>query len=117
MDENSIKRIQPHSKKAEQSVIGAMLMDSDAISQIEPILTKDDFYVAQYGILYETILELYNENVPVDTITVPERLKSKGVPDEIGSASNIRMALFPILLIAFIVVGYAIYGIDRAKKN
>ncbi len=88
MDENSIKRIQPHSKKAEQSVIGAMLMDSDAISQIEPILTKDDFYIAQYGILYETILELYNENVPVDTITVPERLKSKGVPDEIGSASN-----------------------------
>ena len=89
MDENSIKRIQPHNKKAEQSVIGAMLMDPDAISQVEPLLTKDDFYVAQYGILFETIIELYNENVPADVITVPEKLKTKGVPEEIGSPANI----------------------------
>ena len=89
MDENSIKRIQPHNKKAEQSVIGAMLMDPDAISQVEPLLTKEDFYIAQYGILFETIIELYNENIPADVITVPERLKNKGVPEEIGSPANI----------------------------
>ena len=88
MDENSIKRIQPHNKKAEQSVLCAMLMDEDAISQVEPLLVKEDFYVAQYGIIYETILELYNENVTVDVITVPERLKQKGVPDEVGSPTN-----------------------------
>ncbi len=88
MDENSIKRIQPHNKKAEQSVLGAMLMDADAISQVEPILTKEDFYIAQYGIIYETIIELYNENITADVITVPERLKMKGVPDEVGSTQN-----------------------------
>ena len=88
MDENSIKRIQPHNKKAEQSVLCAMLMDVDAISQIEPLLVKEDFYIAQYGIIYETILELYNENVTVDVITVPERLRKKGVPEEVGSPAN-----------------------------
>lgn len=89
MDENSIKRIQPHNKKAEQSVIGAMLMDADAISQVEPLLTKEDFYIAQYGILYEAIIELYNENVPADIITLSEKLKSKNVPEEVGSPANI----------------------------
>ncbi len=88
MDENSIKRIQPHNKKAEQSVLGAMLMDADAISQVEPLLTKEDFYIAQYGIIYETIIELYNENITADVITVPERLKMKGVPEEVGSTQN-----------------------------
>lgn len=89
MDENSIKRIQPHNKKAEQSVIGAMLMDADAISQVEPLLTKDDFYIAQYGIIFEAIVELYNENVPADFVTLGEKLKSKNVPEEVGSPANI----------------------------
>ena len=53
MDENNIKRIQPHNVKAEKSVIGAMLMKPDAISQVEPLLVKDDFYIKKYGILYE----------------------------------------------------------------
>ena len=88
MDENSIKRIQPHNKKAEQSVLGAMLMEVDAISQVEPMLTKEDFYITQYGIIYETIVELYNQNMVADVITVPERLKEKGVPEEIGSPAN-----------------------------
>ncbi|MBE5932833.1 MAG: replicative DNA helicase [Lachnospiraceae bacterium] len=89
MDENSIKKIQPHNKKAEQSVIGAMLMDADAISQVEPLLTKDDFYIAQYGIIFEAIVELYNENVPADFVTLGEKLKSKNVPEEVGSPANI----------------------------
>ena len=44
MDENSIKRIQPHSDKAEQSIIGAMLMDRDAISEVGDMLVKEEFY-------------------------------------------------------------------------
>jgi len=82
MDENSIKRIQPHNKKAEQSVLGSMIMDNEVISVVEPLLSKEDFYIAQYGIIYETILELYNENIEADVITIPERLKSKNMGDE-----------------------------------
>ena len=89
MDENNIKRIQPHNVKAEKSVIGAMLMKPDAISQVEPLLVKDDFYIKKYGILYENIIEMYNENIPVDVITLPERLKSKGIPEEVAGSATI----------------------------
>ncbi len=85
MDENAIKRIQPHSKEAEQSVIGAMLMDRDVISDIESLLVKEDFYITQYGILYENMTELYREGKPVDVITLSEKLKTKDVPEEISS--------------------------------
>ncbi len=89
MDENNIRRIQPHSKEAEQSVIGAMLMDRDVISDIADLLSKDDFYNAQYGILYEAMVELYNEGMPVDMVTLNERLRMKEVPEEISSPTFI----------------------------
>lgn len=85
MDENSIRRIQPHNKEAEQSVIGAMLMDRDVISDVSDLLVREDFYNAQYGILYENMVELYNEGQPVDMVTLSERLKMKEVPEEISS--------------------------------
>lgn len=85
MDDNSIRRIQPHNKEAEQSVIGAMLMDRDVISDIADLLVKEDFYNAQYGILYENMVELYNEGKPVDMVTLVDRLKSKDVPEELSS--------------------------------
>ena len=53
MEEALVKRVLPHSVEAEQSVIGAMLMDRDAITIASEILTVDDFYQKQYGILFE----------------------------------------------------------------
>ena len=53
----------PHNAEAEQSVIGAMLMDRDAITIASEILTVDDFYQKQYGILFEAMVELYNEGM------------------------------------------------------
>jgi replicative DNA helicase len=87
MEENSIRRIQPHSTDAEKAVIGSMLMDRDAITDVNDILTKEDFYNAQYGILFEAMIELFNEGMDVDIITLTERLKAKNVPDEISSLS------------------------------
>ena len=84
MDENSIRKIQPHNKEAEQSVIGAMLMDRDVISDVADLLTREDFYNAQYGILYEAMVELYNEGKPVDMVTLRDYLKKKDVPEEIS---------------------------------
>ena len=66
MDETLLKRVMPHSAEAEQSVIGAMLMDRDAITIASEILTTEDFYQKQYGILFEAMVELYTENSPVD---------------------------------------------------
>ena len=66
VDENFIKRIQPHSEEAEKSVLGSMLMDRDAIVEAEDILVKEDFYQRQYGILFEAMIELYREGKAVD---------------------------------------------------
>ena len=85
MEEALIKRVMPHSLEAEQSVIGSMIMDRDAILTASEILVKDDFYHQQYGILFETITELFNGGSPVDLITLQEALREKNVPPEISS--------------------------------
>lgn len=89
MDENIIRRIQPHNNDAEKSVIGAMLMDRDVISDVADLLSREDFYNAQYGILFENMVELYNEGRPVDLVTLSDRLKMKDVPEDICSPSFI----------------------------
>ena len=80
MEEALVKRIMPHSLEAEQSVIGSMIMDRDAILTASEQLVKDDFYHQQYGILFETITELFNSGAPVDLITLQNRLREKNVP-------------------------------------
>lgn len=89
MEEALIKRTMPNSVEAEQSVIGSMLMDRDAIISASEYLLAEDFYHKQYGILFEAILELFNKNEPVDFITLQEKLKEKDVPPEISSLEYI----------------------------
>ncbi len=90
VDENFIKRIQPHSEEAEKSVLGSMLMDRDAIVDAEDILVKEDFYQRQYGILFEAMVELYQEGKPVDLITLQDKLKEKDVPEALSSLDFFR---------------------------
>lgn len=85
MDEKVLKRILPHSIEAEQCVIGSMIMDSDAILTAGEMLTGDDFYNKQYGILFETMLEVQEAGKPVDLVTLQNRLREKDVPPEISS--------------------------------
>ncbi len=90
MDEALIRRTLPHSLEAEQSVIGSMLMDRDAILTASEILTSEDFYQHQYGVIFDAIVELCNEGKPVDLITLQDRLKEKDLPPEISSMEYIR---------------------------
>ena len=85
MDEAIIKRILPHSIDAEKAVIGSMIMDADAVVAASEMITGDDFYQRQYGILFDAMVELYNEGKPVDVLTLQERLKMKDVPEEFSS--------------------------------
>ncbi|MGN1083703.1 MAG: replicative DNA helicase [Lachnospiraceae bacterium] len=82
MDEALIKRVMPHSTEAEQSVIGSMLLDREAIMTVVEMLSRDDFYNPMYGLLYEIISELFNEGKPADILTVQNRLKEKDAPPE-----------------------------------
>lgn len=90
MEENVLKRILPHSVEAEQSVIGSMIMDREAIVVATEIITADDFYNKQYGILFETMVELNDAGSPVDLVTLQNRLKEKDVPPEVSSLEFVR---------------------------
>jgi len=90
MDEALIKRVLPHSIEAEQAVVGSMLMDCDAILTSSEIITGDDFYQTAYGVIFDTVVEIYNEGKPVDLITLQERLREKDVPAEISSLEFVR---------------------------
>ena len=85
MEESVIKRVMPNSLEAEQSVIGSMIMDREAVMAASEILTTEDFYHKQYGILFEAMLELFNDGQPVDLVTLQNRLKEKNVPPEVSS--------------------------------
>ena len=90
MDEALIKRVLPHSIEAEQAVIGAMLMDKEAILTSSEIISKADFYQSAYGVIFEAIVDIYNEGKPVDLITLQSSLKEKDVPAEISSLEFVR---------------------------
>lgn len=93
MEEALIKRILPHSIDAEKSVIGAMLMGREAVMTAGEILISDDFYQQQYGVIFDAMVELFNEGKPVDVITLQDRLKEKDVPPEISSMEFARDVL------------------------
>ena len=90
MEEALIKRVLPHSIEGEQSVIGSMLMDREAIITASEIISAEDFYQHQYGIMFEAMIELFNEGKPVDLVTLQNRLKEKDVPPEISSLEFVR---------------------------
>ena len=93
MEDALIKRVLPHSIEAEQSVIGSMLMDKDAIIAASEILSEADFYQRSYGIMFDAMTELFNEGKPVDLVTLQDRLKEKDVPPEVSSLEFVREIL------------------------
>ena len=90
MEEALIKRVMPHSIEAEQSVVGAMLMDKDAITTSSEIISGSDFYQSAYGVIFDAMVELYNEGKPVDLVTLQERLREKDVPPEVASLEFVK---------------------------
>ena len=85
MDESLIKRVMPHSTDAEKSVIGAMLIDSEAVLTVSEMLVPDDFYGKQYGILFDAMVSLYMEGKPIDLVMLENKLKEKDVSPELSS--------------------------------
>jgi len=90
MDERVIMKTPPHNNDAEQSVIGSMIMDKEAILTASEIIVKEDFYNNYFGILFDTMVDLYNEERPVDLITLQNRLKENDSPSELVSLEYIR---------------------------
>jgi len=82
--EESIKRIPPHSLEAEQSVIGSMIMDREAIGIALENIDENDFYQPDLKAIFESIIYLYQQNQPVDLVTLKTRLKDIEQLESVG---------------------------------
>ena len=89
-EEALLKRVLPHSTEAEQSVIGSMIIDREAITIASEIISGEDFYGKQYGVIFDTMVELNDEGKPVDLVTLQDRLREKDVPPEISSLEFVK---------------------------
>ncbi len=87
IDAQVIGRIPPHSIEAEQSVLGAMILDKEAINTAVEIIKPEDFYKEANKEIFEAIIDLYNKNEPVDLITLSEELKRRGTLENIGGVT------------------------------
>lgn len=96
MEEAAITRIMPNNLEAEQSVVGSMIMDRQAIVTASEMLTVDDFYHRQYGTMFKTIVDMNNEGRPVDIVTLQEALKEQNVPAEMYSLEFMRDLLVSV---------------------
>jgi len=83
----SIDRLPPQSIEAEQSVLGALLIDRDAVIEVADILRPQDFYRQAHGTIYEAVLELYDKREPVDIVTVSEVLERKDALEQVGGSA------------------------------
>lgn len=89
MEEAVIKRVMPHDDEAESSVIGAMLIDNEAIMVASELIKGEDFYQKQLGIVYNTMVELYSEGKPVEPVILHASLREKGMPEEVCGLEHI----------------------------
>ncbi|MEF9959759.1 MAG: replicative DNA helicase [Niameybacter sp.] len=87
MDETQIMRIPPHNIEAEQSVLGAIIMDHEALIVATESLRPKDFYRPDHQQIYEAMVELHVSNSPVDLVTIQNRLAEKSVLEQIGGIS------------------------------
>lgn len=83
----SVDRLPPQNIEAEQSVLGALMLDKNAIIRVADFLRSDDFYRGSHLLIYEAMLELFEKHEPIDILSVSNRLQDKGKLEETGGYS------------------------------
>lgn len=81
------KNIPPQNTEAEASLLGAILIDSDAIVKVADIVSAADFYDERHARIYEATVQLYEKHSPIDVLTLSDQLRSTGMLDLVGGAS------------------------------
>lgn len=82
-------KIPPHSLDAERSILGSLFVDKEAIIKVSDILNADDFYHDIHGILYRSVMELYDRRMPIDVVTLTSYLEDRNQLDLVGGVSFI----------------------------
>ena len=83
------ERVPPQNIEAEQSVLGAMLIDKEAIAKATEILSAEDFYIEAHRVIFSAMLEIYNKNEAVDMITVTDILRRDNKLEDVGGIAYI----------------------------
>ncbi|MFW0837640.1 MAG: replicative DNA helicase [Candidatus Komeilibacteria bacterium] len=84
---DNITKLQPQNLEAEQSVLGSLLIDKEAITKVVNITVPDDFYKDAHRIIFDAMLELYEKHEPIDLLSLANRLSEKKALDNIGGKS------------------------------
>lgn len=96
VEPNSFEQLQtrelPYSQEAEQSVIGSVLTSTQSVAQSAEIIKPNDFYFAQNREIYKVVMELFNENSPIDIVTVSDRLSQKDKLEAVGDITYLSTA-------------------------
>ena len=92
-----MEKIPPQSIDSEMSVLGAMLMDKEAIGSAMGLLEYDDFYRDAHRKIYQTIISMYNKNEPADIVTVSTRLQSTGEISSVGGMVYLTMLVDSVI--------------------
>lgn len=103
---NTLRKLPPQNLEAEQSLLGSLLIDKDSIIKIADIITADDFYQTAHGLIYETILDLFEKKSAIDILSLTSRLEDLGKLDLIGGRSYL-VNLTGIVPSAAHIVSYA----------
>ncbi|GAQ95277.1 replicative DNA helicase [Thermodesulfovibrio aggregans] len=85
--ESTALRLPPQSLEAEQAVLGAIILEGEAITKAIEILSPEDFYSERHRKIYQAMLELFDRNEPIDLITLTEHLRDKGELEDVGGVS------------------------------
>jgi replicative DNA helicase len=91
--ETAIERLPPHNIEAEQSVLGSLLIDRDAIIRVASYVRAEDFYISANGTIYQAILDLYNRREPTDFVTLSDELERRAALEDIGGVGYLSSLL------------------------
>jgi replicative DNA helicase len=86
---DNLTRIPPHNIEAEQSVLGALLIDRSSLSEVSGRLKAEAFYLEKHREIYEAIMALFSEGLPVDIVTVSDALSRRGTLEKVGDLDYI----------------------------
>lgn len=100
------EKITPQNIEAEQSLLGSLLIDKDAIIRVADLVRAEDFYKESHKTIYEAMLELFSKHEPIDLLSLTSRLEEHGKLEEIGGRSYL-MTLTNTVPTASHVVHYA----------
>jgi len=102
MAQSSLYKTPPHDAEAERSALGAVLIDSSAISRIAEFVRSEHFYAREHVLIYQAMLDLFEKQKPIDIVTVKNQLSVNGALKEVGGATYLSELLNAVPTSAYV---------------